>query len=102
VKVKFPWPLQALDPIKVHVPATVLLGPTPPCRVSCVLLLVVEVTVIPNVPVTLPLKLPLRVKVPVSEVSPDTKHEPVDVDVNVKFVTLSPPPLASLSVVVKE
>ena len=64
------------------------------------LLFVVEVIVIPNVPVTLPLKLPLRVKEPVSEVSPDTKHEPVDL--NVKLVTLNPPPLASLSVVVKE
>jgi hypothetical protein len=59
----------------------------------------VELMVIPNVPVTFPLKFPLRVNVPVSEVSPDTKHEPVEV--NVKFETLSPPPLVSASVVVK-
>ena len=45
------------------------------------------------------MKFPLRVKVPASDVSPDTKHEPVDV--NVKFEMLSPPPLVSANVVVK-
>jgi hypothetical protein len=58
------------------------------------------VTVIPNVPWTLPLKFPLRVKLPVSVVWPDTKQEPVDV--MVKFVILNPLPPVSVSVVVKE
>jgi hypothetical protein len=34
-------------------------------------------------------------------VSPDTKHEPLEVEVNVKFETLSAPPLVSANVVVK-
>ena len=57
-------------------------------------------TVIPNVPWTLPLKFPLKVKLPVSVVWPDTKHEPFDV--MVKFVMLNPLPPVSVSVVVKE
>jgi hypothetical protein len=65
------------------------------------LLAFVELIVIPNVPVTFPLKFPLRVNVPASEVSPDTKHEPLEVEVNVKFETLSAPPLVSANVVVK-
>ena len=50
-------------------------------------------------PWTLPLKFPLRVKLPVSVVWPDTKQEPVDVIV--KFVILNPLPPVSVSVVVK-
>jgi hypothetical protein len=46
------------------------------------------------------LKFPLKVKLPVSVVWPDTKHEPFDV--MVKFVMLSPLPPVSVSVVVKE
>ena len=49
---------------------------------------------------TLPLKFPLRVKLPVSVVWPDAKHEPFDV--MVKFVMLNPLPPVSVSVVVKE
>ena len=49
---------------------------------------------------TLPLKFPLKVKLPVSVVWPDTKHE--SLDVIVKFVMLNPPPPVSVSVVVKE
>ena len=58
----------------------------------------VEDIFIPNVPVTLPLKLPLKPNVPVSVVVPG-KQEPLDV--NVKFVMLIEPPLASVKLVVK-
>ena len=53
----------------------------------------------PNVPVTFPLKLPLSVKLPVSVVWP-VKHEPLEL-LRVKLVTLTPPPLVSVNVVVK-
>ena len=52
--------------------------------------MVVELIVIANVPFTLPLKSPLRVKFPVSLVCPSTRQEPVEV--NLKFVTLTAPP----------
>jgi hypothetical protein len=55
--------------------------------------------VIPNVPFTLPLKSPLRVKFPVSVVCPSIKHEPVEV--KLKFEMLTEPPLVSVSVVLK-
>jgi hypothetical protein len=55
--------------------------------------------VIPNVPVTLPLKFPLRVKLPVSDVVSPWKQGPVVV--NVKLLTLSPFALAAVKVVEK-
>ena len=53
---------------------------------------------IPNVPVTFPLKLPLRPNEPVSVVV-DEKQEPLVV--NLKLVTLIDPPLCSVKSVVK-
>lgn len=99
--VNVPCPVHAVVPVTLQFPVIVLFGPTPPCSmrtfcppVSC------AVIVIPNVPVTLPLKLPLKVKLPVSVVVP-VKHEPLEL-LRVKLVTLTPPPLLSASVVVKE
>jgi hypothetical protein len=55
--------------------------------------------VIPNEPVTLPLELPISVKLPVSAVASDAKQGAVDV--KVKFVTLIPLPLLWVKVVEK-
>jgi hypothetical protein len=55
-------------------------------------------TIIPNLPVTLPLKFPLRAKVPVS-VSPEAKHDEFVVKLN--LLTLSVPSLFSMTEVVK-
>ena len=66
---KLPLPVHPVPPVKVHVPEIV--PPfTVPWRVSRLLVGAGNnvVTVIPNVPLTLPLELPLRPKLPVSEV----------------------------------
>jgi len=69
--VKLPEPVQ-LVPLMVHLPLIVL-PCTVPFRLSVLPAGVPEFTVSPKLPVTLPLKFPLRVTEPVS-VSPDTKQ----------------------------
>jgi hypothetical protein len=98
--VKVPFPLHPVRPVRVQVPEMVLPF-TVPWRVRTLFVAAgnIVVMVIPNVPITLPLRLPLRVKVPVSEVGYVAKQGPVDV--NVKLVTVSPPVPASVNVVVK-
>lgn len=83
---KLPLPLHPVAPVSVHVPEMVLPA-TLPWRVSTFFVPVdIVVIIIPNVPATLPLKLPLRLNEPVCEVCSDAKQEPVDV--KVKSVTL--------------
>jgi len=69
--VKVPFPVHPGTPVNVHVPL-IEFPLTVPCNVSTSLLLenVVEI-VMPNCPVTLPLKSPARLKEPVSEVCPE-------------------------------
>src|SRR5207302_10531724 len=70
-----------------------------PVRVRILPLAVpVDVTIIQNLPVTLPLKFPLRANVPVS-VSPEAKHDEFDEKVN--LLTLTVPSLFSMIEVVK-
>ena len=97
--VKFPLPLHPGMPVRVQVPAMVLLL-TVPCRVSTLLVAPgnnVEMVMV-NVPVTLPLELLLRLNVPVSEVAL-VKHDPLVV--NVKLVMVIVPPLSSVKSPVK-
>ena len=54
---------------------------------------------IPNVPVTFPLRFPLKPKLPVSEVVSPAKQW--SFEVNEKLVTATPPLPASVKVVVK-
>lgn len=75
--VNVPAPTHALAPVKLQVPVMVLFGPTPPWSVSTSCPPESwAVIVIPNMPVTFPLKLPLSVKLPVSLVAP-VKQEPL-------------------------
>jgi hypothetical protein len=86
-------------PVKFQVPEIVLPF-TVPMRVSTLFIPESSVVmVIPNEPVTLPLELPISVKLPVSAVASDAKQGAVDV--KVKFVTLIPLPLLWVKVVEK-
>jgi hypothetical protein len=69
-----------------------------PASVNRLPLGVPDFTTIPNVPVTLPLKFPLRAKVPLS-VSPDPKHDSFVEKLN--LLMLSVPSLFSTIEVVK-
>ena len=93
---KVPWPLHP-PPDRIQLPEIVL-PVTVPVRLSS-FLLVVPVMVIPNVPCTLPLKLPAKPNDPVSVVCSEAKHGAFDVKVN--WVTLSPLPLPCVKVVEK-
>lgn len=97
---KFPFPLQPVKPVSVQVPEMVLPF-TVPWSVSTLLVAPgnIVVMVIPNVPVTLPLKLPIKPMVAVSDVWYEAKHDPADV--KVKLVTLSVLPLPWVKVVEK-
>ena len=88
--VKFPLPLHPVAPLRVHVPVIVLPF-TAPCKASWFVPVedVVEMF-IPNVPVTLPLKVPLRPNEPVCVVGPEKQEALV---VNLKLVMLIDPPL---------
>jgi hypothetical protein len=78
-----------VTPVRVQVPVTALFF-TVPCNVRVLPLGVPDWMVIPNPPVTFPLKFPLRVKDPVS-VSPEAKHG--DELVKLKLVTVTSVPL---------
>ena len=100
--VKVPCPLHPDTPVSVQFPEMVLPVTAPLVRVRTFCVAPPEnsvVMVIPNVPVTFPLKLPARVKLPVSDVSLPEKQGPFVV--NVKLLMLSPPPLACVNVVEK-
>ena len=66
--VNFPFPLQPVKPVSVQVPEIVLPF-TVPWRVSTLLVAPgnIVVIIISNVPVMLPLRLPMRPKLPVSD-----------------------------------
>ena len=87
VSVKFPEPVHPdCAPVKFHVPEIVLLFTLPwSVRMFCVPGNIVEM-VIPNAPVTFPLKFPLRVNEPVSVVF-ELKHG-LD-EVKLKLVTVT-------------
>jgi hypothetical protein len=73
VIVKLPDPVQSTLPVNDQCP--VIVAPfTVPVRVNTLPLGFPDVTVIPKVPCTFPLKFPVRPKVPVA-VSPETKQE---------------------------
>src|SRR5580700_10322392 len=88
--VKFPLPLHPMLPLRVQVPVMVLPF-TAPCRASWLFVPVEDVVemFIPNVPVTLPLKVPLRPNEPVCVVGLE-KQEPLVV--NLRLVMLIDPP----------
>jgi len=100
--VKFPEPVHpAPVPVSVHVPETVLLLFAVPCNDSLLLPfepVAPDCTVSVNAPMTVPLKLPLKLKPPVS-VDPEPKHG--ELVVNLKFVTVSSPVPIEVSTVVK-
>jgi hypothetical protein len=89
--VKFPFPLHPVVPLRVHVPVIVLPF-TAPCRASWLFVPVEDAVemFIPNDPLTLPLKVPLRPNEPVCVVDPE-KQEPLVV--NLRLVMLIDPPL---------
>ena len=87
VMVKVPLPVHPNPPASVQVPEIVFPFAVP-LSVSVLPEGVPDLTIIPNVPFTLPLKLPLKVNDPVA-VWPAVKHG--DADVMVRFVTLSEP-----------
>ena len=91
--VKLPLPVQPKFPPSVQVPEIVFPFAVP-LSVSVLPEGVPDFTTIPNVPFTLPLKLPLRENDPVA-VWPEVKHG--DADVMVRFVTLSEPSLLTTS-----
>lgn len=97
VIVKLPLPLQPVPPTSVHVPEIVFPFAVL-VRVSVLPLGFPDVTVNWNVPSTLPLKSPLKMKEPAS-VSPDTKHG--EFDLNWKLVTTSDPSPFTTNEVVK-
>jgi hypothetical protein len=99
--VKFPFPLHPVKPVSIQVPEMVLPF-TVPWSVSTLLVAPgnIVVMVISKVPVTLPLKLPIKPKVAVSVVWSEAKHDPADV--KVKLVTLTELPLPWVKVVEKE
>ena len=86
VIVKLPLPVHVVLPVKLHVPVILPLL-TVPCSVSTSDGLFVDVMVIANVPLTLPLKFPVKPKLPVSVTVCELKHPP-DV-VKAKFVTVT-------------
>lgn len=88
VMLKVPLPLQP-TPLSVHWPLMVF-PLALPLRVSMSPVGFVELIVIPNDPVTLPLKLPDKLKVPVS-VPAFLKHGEADVKVKLLIVTLPSP-----------
>ena len=94
---KAPLPLHPEAPDKVHVPA-ITFPVTVPCSFRTLGVVSVVLTVIPNVPLTLPLKFPARAKLPVSVVFCDAKQE-LD-EVKEKFVTSKVPLLVSVKFVV--
>src|SRR5579871_1409760 len=93
--VKAPEPVQPVPPVSVQVPLMVL-----PVAVPVSLRVfpdgLPEATVNPKLPLTLPLKLPLRVKEPLS-VSPDTKQGELVVKLKLEMVS-EPSPLTARDV----
>jgi hypothetical protein len=90
--VKVPFPLHPVPPVRIQVPEIVLPF-TVPSSVSTLFVAPgnIVVTVKLNVPVTLPLRFPMKPKVPVSDVWSEAKQGPGDV--KEKLVTLSVSPL---------
>jgi len=85
--VNVPLPVQPVPPVNVHVPETVLPLAVPE-RASVLPAGDPDCTVSPNLPVTFPLKSPLKVNDPLS-VSPDTKQG--EFESKVKLVTTKDP-----------
>jgi hypothetical protein len=94
--VKLPEPVQFELPVKVQVPVIVFPF-TVPTRASAFPDGVPDCTVIPNLPLTLPLKSPLKANEPVS-VSPDVKHD--EFVLKLKFVKVTDPLLLLMLIVV--
>ena len=97
--VNVPCPLHP-PPVRVQFPEIVLPLTVPFIKLRTLLVVpLVPLMVIPNVPCTLPLKFPLRVNEPVSDVVSEAKQGAVEVKVN--WVTLSVLPLPCVKVVEK-
>ena len=94
--VKLPLPVQPEPPVSDHVPAIVLPA-TVPERVNVLPAEEDDCTFSPNFPLTLPLKSPANVNVPVS-VSPETKHGELVEKLKLLTFTL-PLPLSARDVV---
>lgn len=86
VMVKLPDPAQPELPVRVHVPVIVF-PVTAPVRAKVLPVGVEDCTVIPNLPLTLPLKFPLNVNDPLS--LSDAKHG--ELVVKLKFVMFNDP-----------
>ena len=71
--VKLPDPVQALLPVRVQVPVIVL-PLTAPDRVKVLPLGVDDCTVMPNLPLTLPLKFPPHINEPLSVLGRETRR----------------------------
>ena len=91
VIVNVPDPVQPLLPVRVHVPVMVL-PLTAPDKVKALPVGVDDCTVIPNLPLTLPLKFPLNVNEPLSVSA--VKHG--ELVVKLKFVMFKDPSLFSV------
>lgn len=91
VMVKLPDPVQPELPVRVHVPVIVF-PVTAPVRAKVLPVGVEDCTIIPNLPLTLPLKFPLNVNDPLS--LSDAKHG--ELLVKLKFVMFNDPSLLTV------